>query len=229
MSWRVTADPDRFEEALDWFRGRLPITDELMELLGDALERRAFRVAGVAQLDIVQAVYDILLEVLRNGEGLDDFKRRAKEKLNGWAKDGARLELVYRTNVQSVYNAGRWRQMQDPAIVRFRPFYLFDAVLDSRTSEACSDRNGTVLPRSDPWWSENHPPIHHRCRSALRALTRKQAEARGITPPEDLVDLPRPGDGFGAIPTEDDWRPDDSKYSPELWAVFTDKQSELNE
>lgn len=225
--WSVSADPARFDEAVEWFRGRVPLTDELFELLGAAFQRRAFRVAGVAQLQIVNEVYQILLDLLNAGGSLGDFKRQVRQRLTSQFV-ASRVETIFRNNVQSAFNAGRWRQLQQPAVRRHRPYLMYDAAMDSRTSEMCRDRNGKVLHRSDPWWSSNQPPLHHRCRSAVRALTTKQAQRRGIVTGPELTDLPPVTEGFGAEPSEDDWRPDPTNYPPELWANFADKQELLN-
>lgn len=229
MAWGVTADPAKFEEALEWFLRRYPITDEELELLESVARTRAFRVAGVQQLDVVADVWDVLRRAIEQGKGLGWFKSKVREKLeNEWGrKDGARIETVYRTNVQTAYNRGRWRQMQHPAVKRLRPYLMYDAVLDSRTSELCRTLDGTVLEAEDPFWETHHPPLHHRCRSGLRTLTRRQAERKGIT--EDTSELPDAADEFGSNPELDEWEPDPDKYPPELWRTYERKQEDMTE
>ena len=222
--WRVTADPDRFDEAVSWFRLRIPTLDSVLDSLTGWARRRAFTVAGVTQLDMVHAVWRVLEKTIAEGGSLDDFKRAARETLTqAWGgRDAYRIETVYRTNVQQAYNAGRWRQLQHPAIQRLRPWLMYDAVLDGRTSAICSAANGTVKLATDPYWESHHPPLHHRCRSALRALTPKQAERRGIS-----TDDPGavPAQGFGAVPMEDEWQPNAAKYPPELWQVYQQRSA----
>lgn len=218
MAWSTTADPERFDEAVEWFRRRIPATDELIAEWGPETLRRAFLVAGVAELDVVAAIYVIVGQTIERGDGLDEFKRRAKAEIARWRARGDRLETVYRTNIQTAYNRGRYHQMTRPAVKRLRPFWMYDAVLDSLTSDICRPRNGVVRRADDAWWNGNHPPLHHRCRSALRTLTRRQAEWRGITSDDDLPDT-EPGEGFGGLPSLDEWEPDPSKYPPELWDI----------
>lgn len=224
MSWAVTADPDRFDEAVDWFDDRFPLTEALKERLGEFAGPRAWTVAGVAQLDIILDVFVSLQRAIEAGTTLADWKREVRDKLErSWGrKDSARLETIFRTNVQTAYNRGRWLQMKDPAVAEARPFWMYDAILDGRTTTICSARNKTVLPQDDSWWDSNVPPLHHRCRSSLRALTREQAKRRGISP--SPPDAEEPDEGFGTAPEEDEWRPDPSKYPPELWAIFEQKQ-----
>ena len=104
-----------------------------------------------------------------------------------------------------------------------RPYYMYDALLDSRTSDVCNELNGTVLPIEDPFWSSHLPPVHHRCRSSLRNLTEKQAKRRGISEARPEVDVP---EGFGEAPEiETDFQPDLEKYPPALREQFERKRS----
>ncbi len=230
MAWAVTADPERFEEALDWFKKRFPVTEELLEALGQYAGARAWTVADVAELDVVLDVFKELELAIAEGRTLAEFKKAIGAKLTkSWGKsNAARIETIYRTNMQTAYNAGRWKQLTDPDIVRTRPYLMYDAILDSRTSDICKKRNGTVLPASDPWWSQNNPPLHHRCRSSLRALRPREAERQGIddSPPE--ADNPSPG--FGQAPGLDaPFEPDPAKYPRELFDAYAQKRTAATE
>lgn len=216
--WQSTADPDRFDEALEWFERRVPALAQWLREFRFTSATRAFLVAGVTDLDVVAAIWTLVGDTLRKGDGLDEFKRRARAEIARWRVSGDRLETVYRTNVQTAYNRGRFRQMGRPEVTRHRPFWLYDAVLDSKTSDTCRPLNGTVLPREHRFWSSHHPPLHHRCRSALRALTPRQAKRRGITTADDLPDVDV-GEGFGGLPNLYEWQPDPSKYPPDLWRI----------
>lgn len=112
--------------------------------------------------------------------------------------ENARLETIFRTNVQRAYQAGRYEQMTHPVTLKMRPYWLFDAILDGRTTRGCKDANGTLLPAKHPWWDGNYPPRHFRCRSLVRSLRVAEAEKRGITaqPPDVTAQ-----DGFGALPS----------------------------
>jgi SPP1 gp7 family putative phage head morphogenesis protein len=226
VAWAVTADPDRFDEAVEWFEARFPVTEELLEELGTFAGPRAWTIANVAQLDIVLFVWEAIRDAIADGTTLEDFKATVREKLTeawGTEKSG-RIETIFRTNVQSSYNRGRFKQMRDPDVVAIRPFWMFDAILDSRTTKVCNDAHKTVLPQDDAFWDTHVPPLHFNCRSSIRSLTKAQAERRGITknPPDDEA-----SEGFGAAPTdEDEWQPERSKYPQELWAVYERKHAE---
>lgn len=204
---------------------RFPVTEALKEQLGAYAGSRAWTIAGVTQLDIVLQVYESLRTAIETGQSLDEWKAGIKDKLEqSWGKkDSARLETIFRTNVQTAYNRGRYLQMKDLAVTAVRPFWMYDAILDSRTTQVCKDLNKTVLPQDDPFWDARIPPLHFACRSSIRSLTEAQAKRRGVTQKPPTTE---PGEGFGAAPIADDWKPDPEKYPPELWRIFEDKQKE---
>lgn len=223
MAWSAPADPERFEEALDWFRDRFPVTEELIAALGAYAGDRAWTIAGVAQLDILLEVFVALERAVATGASISDFKKAVKAKLEaewGGPKAG-RIELIFRNASQTAYNAGRHRQMRE--VTDIRPYWMFDAILDSRTTPTCKSRNGVVLSSGDPYWTANWPPLHHNCRSSVRALTEDSAKRRGITetPPDDS-----PQGGFGKAPTEPPWRPDANDYPTDLWDIYEQKQAQ---
>lgn len=219
MSWEVLSSFDlKFKEAEEWFRSRVPLTDDEYATLEGAARRRAFTVAGVAQLDLVAQVFDQIGFAIETGTDFKTFKQELTSSLqNAWGTDkkitGYKLERIYRTNIQTAYGAGRYAQLTNADVLKARPYWMFDAVMDKRTSGLCSSLNGTVLPVDDPWWNGKIPPLHHSCRSGLRSLTTKAATTKGITSsPSKLI----ANEGFGGKPTESEWEPDWATYPPAL-------------
>lgn len=212
----IPADPVKFEEAIRAIRRRVPMSDEAWELLELAEREFAFTVADVAQLDIVTDVYESITRAVENGTTLEDFKAEVGEKLEAaWGEDDpARVETIFRTNVQSAYNAGRHEAAQ--AVKQDRPFWRYECVVDSRTSEICRPCDGVVLEADDPWWRTHYPPLHPNCRCVATTLTREQAEAEGITSTPPRTEA---ADGFGAAPSGGggaDWEPDPNDYPDAL-------------
>ncbi len=212
--WRVSADPTRPEEAIAWFRARVPLTRDEWDTLTAKVRRKAFTVSGVALLDVVAEVWESLTKALEDGTPYEEWKKEVREKLEAaWGRrDGHRLETIFRTNVQMAYQSGRWAQLQDPEVRATHPYLMYDAVLDNRTTEICRTRNGTVLPADDPWWYRNWPPLHFNCRSGVRPLTEAEAARRTIGRPDTVP----PQDGFGSAPEFWEWSPDPKDYPPEL-------------
>lgn len=197
-----------FVEAIAWHRARdVSLTPEAFDELDDALGRRAFTVAGLAQLDLVMDVHRAIDRAVHDGTTLDDFKKQVSEELEReWGATGERhasLENIFRTNVQAAYDAGRYQQAKE--VADYRPFWQFDAIEDARTSPWCRPLGGVVRRFDDPWWRTHVPPLHFQCRSSIRTLTAAQAHALGLTADENLPrdeegKLVEAQPGFGAAP-----------------------------
>src|SRR5690606_39080854 len=188
MAWRVSADPVKNESAIEWFRKKVPLTREQWDQLVDDAKRRAFTVSSVARLDVIADTLAALDRAIAEGTTFQEFKKDVAAKLpeecQGTVKDPAwRLETIHRTNVQSAYSAGRYEQMTDPEVVKFRPYFMFDAIIDDRTTNECKALHGVIRPQDDPYWEGRIPPLHFNCRSGLRSLRKSQAERRGGVAP----------------------------------------------
>lgn len=156
----------------------------------------AFTVSGLARLDQVQAVADALARHIADGGTLASFQVWAKTQ--DWRLPRHRLETIYRNAVQTAYNAGHWRHIEQTKATR--PFLMFDAINDSRVRPSHLALDGVIRPVDDAFWATHSPPLGHRCRCRLVSLSAEQARARGgVTqhPPAEGVADP----GWGAKPT----------------------------
>lgn len=218
MAWEVTASPVRFDEAIDWFRAKAgnAVTREQWDALGARAKRRSGMVSGFTRLDIVQRVLDQLAQAIENGTPLNDFKKAvAKDLADTWlSEDSARLEVIYRNNVQSAFAAGRYLQATTPDALEQHPVWMLDVVMDSRTSDVCEPLDGVKRRADDPWWQGRIPPLHHKCRTGLLTLTEEDAhEMGGLTEPAPET---RAQENWGARPELDEWKGDPTSYAPEL-------------
>jgi SPP1 gp7 family putative phage head morphogenesis protein len=216
VAWTVEPDPLQPEEALAWFRARLPLPDPEFRALREEARRRAFWVSGLAALDMVQEVMDALEAALREGTTFSDFQKALSERVKSAWGEGSRhrLEAVFRTNLQLAYGAGRWKEAVSTR--ELRPYWGLSVVLDGRTSEVCRPLAGVVLPADDPFWRTHIPPLHYNCRTVLVTYAREEGERRAWREPP--AHEPQPG--FGRPPTEDEWSPDPKDYHPELWRTY---------
>ena len=222
----ATANLARFDDALRWFLERVILTDDELDDLNDRARMQSWWFAGGEQMRLVQDVFDDIARALDNGELFSVFKKRVSAKLaSAWGgANPHRVETIWINAMQRAYGGGRYRQLTTPAMKRFRPFWMYDAVLDARTTTICKERDGKVLAADDPWWDSNYPPLHHRCRSGVRALTKRQAKAKGITTSPDFAESSQ--DGFGASPRNDmnAQTPDLRKHDQGLVDALRDKQ-----
>lgn len=192
-----------FAEAVEAIRRRIVISDEELAALTTVSADWAFWAAGLAQLRMVQDLLDSLTAAVKRGTGLDAWKKKLPALLRAaWGKGSAfRLETIFRNAVQHAFSRGRYKQMTHPAVLRFRPFWFFDGVRDRKQTVICKERDGVIRPADDPWWLRNYPQLHHRCRSGVRTLRRKQARRMGVTTDKQLAEIESgPQDGFGLAP-----------------------------
>ena len=227
MAARPKGDPRLADQDIRWFRARLPLTEPEWRVLEYRARRKAFWVAGATQAQIVLHVWHAIDDALREGLVFREFRARVLDSLTSqWGTEiPGRIETIFRTNVQLAYSAGRWWQMNDPELRRLRPWWAYDAVLDSRTTDICRARHGVALPAGDPWWRANYPPLHFNCRSGVRALTEDEvAQGPWSIAPRQAPPVP---EGWGLPPTVSEWQPDWSRYPPEIAQALRRKIAEV--
>lgn len=222
MAFKSPADPAKFDEAVKWFRARLPMTDDEFAALDDVAHERAFTISGVRDLQVVTDVYAEIDKAIENGTPFAEFKKAVQEKLTAeWgSEDSRRIETIFRTNVQTAYSRGRKEQLLDPQVLSTRPFWIYDATLDSRTTDICRALNGTILPADDSFWGSHSPPNHFNCRSQIRSLRTSEAKRRGISEKPSV----KPQKGFDSNPSES-FEPTKEKYPQALWSRFEEMQA----
>ena len=89
-----------------------------------------------------------------------------------------RLKTIYDTNMRTANNAARFRRQH--ANAESRPYWMYDAVNDSRTRPSHAAMDGRVYAHDDPIWATHYPPNGWNCRCRVRALTASQVRARGL-------------------------------------------------
>lgn len=162
-------------------------------------QAKAFTVAGVARLDVLEDIRGALKQALAEGRTQKLFAKDLEPTLRAkgwWGKrtetgaDGkektinmgspARLKLIYRQNMQTAYQCGRYKQMLENA--DNRPYWRYVAVLDQRTRPAHRLLNGRTFRFDDAFWASHYPPNGWGCRCRVQALSETGLAREGITP-----------------------------------------------
>lgn len=219
-------DPEAFEEALAAYRARVPMIDPEWRALEAEVRERAWWVAGAAQADLVQQVFDAIDSAIENGTAFADFKSDVGDELSAaWqgtvANPAARLATVFRTNLMTAYNAGRYAQNTHPAVAKHLPIWRFDDITDNRECPICRACHGVMLQSDDPWWKTHHSPLHHQCRCIQTAMTTEDADEEG-GPDDEGPDVDA-DDGFGRAPSLLAWEPSVADYSDDIRPVLEDR------
>lgn len=185
------------EEALAFFRAKgLRTSFRWQELVG-AEHARAFTVAKMMDADLLATVQKSMTEAMATGMTYREWADKLTPTLQaaGWwgrkavtGPDGstvvaalgspARLQTIFRSNMQSAYAAGQWEDIIAQADLA--PYLLYDAVDDHRTRPDHAAWDGTILPIDHPWWQTHYPPNGWNCRCTVIQLSDDDLEDLGL-------------------------------------------------
>lgn len=159
---------------------------------------QATTISGLASLEQIKFVIDLVSDALKGGTTFKDFQKAVKSGATSVDLPAHRLDNIFRTNMQVAYNRGRWEQQKRAS--SSRPYLMYDAINDSRTRPNHLLMDNTILHRDDPWWKTHYPPCGYRCRCTVISLTEAQAQKRGVSVAAPQVD---PDEGWDFNPGED--------------------------
>ncbi|ETS31955.1 phage putative head morphogenesis protein, SPP1 gp7 family [Photorhabdus khanii NC19] len=183
--------------AVDYFRAKGYDISWNWQETEAASHARAFTVAKAAHMDILTTIRDEVDKALSQGTTERDFIKTLKPRLQEqgwWGKQivvdsggnaetvqlgsPARLATIYRTNLATAYQAGRYQQQL--ASTDTHPYWQYIAVMDKNTRKSHAAMNGRVFRFDDPIWNTLYPPNDWGCRCRVRALTAAQVKRMGL-------------------------------------------------
>lgn len=190
----------------------------------EAIRARMFTVTGIAKLDVVGDIKQALDRSLVEGQAYGQFKAGLDELLRrrGWMSSpgvgaglrvdpgtgevganlpASRLKTIFRNNMQSALQTGKYRQMADQ--VDLAPYWQYVATMDNRTRPSHAAAHGKVFRYDDPFWDSHYPPCDHNCRCGVRALSQAMVDARRL----DVLDGSKYLQDTEALVTKDVTRP----------------------
>jgi SPP1 gp7 family putative phage head morphogenesis protein len=209
---------------------------------------KSFTAAKAMKLDILNDIRKSTQKAIENGTTFNQFKRELEPTLkrSGWwgkvkAKDvpgyspdikidpdkvvqlGSphRLKTIYSTNLSVAYSAGRYKAMKENA--GDRPYWMYDATMDSNTRLGHAKLHGKVYRHDDPFWDVYLPPNDWGCRCGVIPITEKEVEKDNlkIEKGEDFNDF-IPGEGWAHNPGKAAFFPDLNKYDYDIASKFVE-------
>ncbi len=201
---------------------------------------RAFTVAGITKLDVLNDVRDALVEAQKNGETLESFKQNIKLKLRqkGWygnrlviRKDGSekevnvsspwRLKTIYRTNMAVAAMTGLYKELK--AASDIMPYWRYVTVGDGRVREEHAKIHGKILRHDDPFWDNYFPPNGYNCRCSVEGITETEFKKKGykLSDGKSMANLVMPfvKTGWDYNPGKEYYTPKPEEYSKELQPI----------
>lgn len=234
----IKFEPLPIDEAIEFWKDKIPVSpDKFYEMAADA-RSKAFTISGISSLDILLDVHKAVQKAIEKGTTFEDFRKEVNRifERKGWTGPSPyRLDNIFRTNIQTAYQAGRYKQMTDPDIAGRRPYWMYDAVNDSRTRETHLALDGMVFPSDHPFWDTWYPPNGYRCRCGVQSLSEREVKRRGLTISTEIPKLVAapgrmgrpllPDPGFAHNPAKASWEPDLSKYPKELKDAYLERSA----
>lgn len=185
-----------WQAQIDYLRQKLRLPTERWDDIQRSAHDRAFIVAGAAKADLLADLHGAVVRAAQDGGGLAAFRKNFMSivRSHGWAgwtgddrtspTDGGgagvawRTSIIYRTNMDTSYAAGRWRQLTEPETLRALPYWRYihsDSVLHPRPMHLAW--HGLTLPAEHPFWRTHFAPNGWGCQCRITAVSRREGEA----------------------------------------------------
>ncbi|HWQ10704.1 MAG TPA: phage minor head protein, partial [Holophaga sp.] len=161
------------QEAVEAFGARGLLVTSSWQSLWQEEHARAFTVANLARLDLLQDVHSAVDQAIKEGQDYRTFAKGLVPKLQaaGWwnqpVSEGkpltpSRLQLIYDANLRVSYSASQWQRIQ--TLKKRKPYLFYSTMKDARVRPLHREWEGICLPVDHPWWKTHFPPNGWRCR-----------------------------------------------------------------
>ncbi len=163
----------------------------------DNAHSKAFTVAKIARMDLLQDIHQSLITAMEKGQTLEQWKASITSTLQEkgwWGKKTVinpegreqevqlgsprRLRTIYDTNMQSAFAAGRYKAMLAGA--ETRPFWEWRHITISNPRKQHVALNGRLFRFDDPFWNVAYPPSEWGCKCRVIARSAREVEGKEI-------------------------------------------------
>ena len=190
-----------FQEAIDFLRSKVNLPTRKYDDVLRQGQVRGFTVAGVTRDDMLSDFRAAVEKARTQGTGFNEFRKDFDDIVDrtGWKFNARgeteeerrdwRARIIYTTNMRTSYMAGRWAQLTDPDVLRYRPYlqYIHSGAEHPRLQHLAWD--GLVLAATDPAWTIMYPPNGWGCGCDVKALSRRDLARLGKNGPDEAPKL----------------------------------------
>lgn len=175
-----------FKEQIEFFRRKANVpTNSYADIYNDEHDY-AFVVAGANRNALLNDFRAAIDKAISQGTTLEEFRKDFAEivEKHGWSYNGSfnwRSRVIYETNLNSSYQAGRYQQLRD-AQFPYMEYLHSDYVEHPR--ELHQSWNHLVLNFNDPWWDSHFPPNGYGCQCRVRGRTKGDLKRMGKDGPD---------------------------------------------
>lgn len=172
-----------FAEQIEFFRRKLNLPTQSWTDIYREQHDWAFVVAGANRNALVTDFRTAIEKAINEGATLADFRKDFDSIVakHGWSYNGGRnwrSRVIYETNLNSSYMAGRHKQML--AVSERRPFWRY---VHSGSENPRHDHlawSNLVLRYDNPWWQTHYPPCGWGCDCRVQALNERDVKRMGL-------------------------------------------------
>ena len=175
-----------FKEQIEFFRRKANVpTNSYVDIYNNEHDY-AFVVAGANRNALLNDFRVAIDKAISQGTTLEEFRKDFAEivEKHGWSYNGGfnwRTRIIYETNLNSSYQAGRYQQLRD-AKFPYLEYLHSDYVEHPR--ELHESWNHLVLDFNDPWWNTHFPPNGYGCQCRVRGRTKGDLKRMGKNGPD---------------------------------------------
>ncbi len=168
-------------------------SDEYRQLAAGAREH-AFSITADIEQRTVEKLRDILADNVSTSVDRRKFVRDVREQLPELPVNDARLDMVFRNNVNSSYSDGAEQTLSQPIVGNSFPYRAYVAIRDDRVRpehlmmEKLGLDGTNVYHKDDPVWLLFRPPWDFNCRCGWIPYTIRQAARAGVREAQQWLD-----------------------------------------
>ena len=163
-----------------------------------AAHAKSFTVAKAMRQDILETIRAEQGKAIAEGLTARQFAERLEPRLKNlgwWGRQTVldpkgnlqeiqlgsphRLRTIYDTNMRTSRAVAHYQVQQ--ATVADRPYWMYDAMDDLHTRPQHAAMDNLVFAHDDPIWRTHYPPNGFKCRCRVRALSREEVDAKGLS------------------------------------------------
>ncbi len=179
------------KDTLALWKKRKILDSKTFAALTDELKGQAGRLADVWHTKFVQKIYGSLFDAVAQGETLAQWMPKAQSLLDQFGADqGVRIftgeewspwyaDLVFRNANAAATAGGRYAEMFSREWIKRSPFWLYDAINDSRTRPSHLALDGMVFRKDDPGARKYLPPLGPNCRCTAEEMDQADVDDGG--------------------------------------------------
>lgn len=173
-----------FPEQVAFFQKKVSIPTGAWDDLRKAQHDHAWMVASAMKADLLNDLHEAVLASINEGLGIAEFRKAfrdivARHGWEGWTGGDTqagrtwRTRVIYQTNMATSYGAGRWAQLNDPELLKARPYWRYvhaDGVASPRPQHLAWGQMRLTLPADHLFWKTHYPPNGFGCHCYVIAV-----------------------------------------------------------